>query len=166
VNVASRVPRASPNGTMRGRSMFDLSSDDLIKIADIFGVAAENVGAVRHPLEHECPAASIIFSRGGNVAAALASYLNHEFYHVGSELAAEFIYRDPNMYSFVDDTESGAALILTIREQPADFIGRLDEHRNEIHFVALHPEILFMMRPKMTYDAAKSCLQKGYELVL
>jgi hypothetical protein len=166
VNVADRVPRVRENEFVRERSMRVSSSSDLTKVADIFGVSPENVRAVDHPLDRDLMAMAVTFYRGGNVAAALASYLNHEFYDVGGELADEFIYRDPNSFSFVHDSEFGDALVLTVPSNPNEFIRKLDGHRQEIRFVALHPQILFMMRPRMTYNSAKLHLKSGYELVL
>jgi hypothetical protein len=148
VNVADRVPRAREVGFVRERSMRALSSGDLTKIAETFGVSPDNVRAVDHPLDRDLPA------------------VNHEFYGVGGELADEFIYRDPNKFSFVHDTQFGDALVITVPSNPKEFIHELDGHRQEIRFVALHPQILFMMRPRMTYNSAKSSLKSGYELLL
>jgi hypothetical protein len=159
-------PRLRACEFTHGRKMNGLSSEELVKMAEIFGVLPENVRGITHPLVPECPAAAITFDRGGNVADALASYFNHEFYEVDSSLAAQYVYRSPNEYSFVDESEFGTSLVLTISEVPSAFLKRLSDHQQDIRFVALHPEILFMMRPRMSYDDAKSRIKQGYELVL
>lgn len=161
MSAASQPTRLRADDFVRERSMYAWSAEDIEKIAEIFGVTRENVTNIPHPIDHDASAIALTFNRGGNVAAALASYLNHEFYGVGPDLAAEFVYREPNRYSFIQNTRSGDVLILTVPYDVREFILGLEKHRSELHFVALHPEILFMMRPRMAYDAAKSSLLKS-----
>jgi hypothetical protein len=141
-----------------------VSETHVAKLASLFAVELEQVQVTPHVLDDGLSLVRIRFLRGRRVAAAISSFLNHEFYHppMGSDL--DDLHYSPNTYSFLDETSGFAELCLTIDEQPDIFIDKLREKTADIRYVALHPQILVAMRSRGSYRNAKQSVEKDYAL--
>ena len=145
-----------------GYTMPTLSSQDLQELARLFSVEKDRITVSPHPLEAELVVIAIRFIRGINVAPALASYFNHEFYKVpkGAD-NPQLLYR-PNSYAYVDEQDYGRTLCLTASGDKANFIAGLLARSDDISYVISHPEILFMMHPDIDYVTARVNLRHGF----
>jgi hypothetical protein len=142
--------------------MPSLTSQDLDDVAGLFLVAQDRIDVLPHPLDPSRTLIAIRFLRGINVAPALASYLNGEFYYVPKDIDDLRLPYRQNFYAFVDERQYGRTLCLTLLPDKAAFIVGLQKKTKDIHYVMDHPEILFMMRPDIDYLTARTNFQQGF----
>lgn len=154
--VAALLKKPPPRHSMR-----TWNSQDKYRLAAIFGVPDDQVRFGVHPLPLErrsLTLAHISFVRGSDVAAAVASFLNREFYSPAPSLALSDLHYSANNCAFVNDKADLPELRLSLDDDPQDFLERLSTKQSDVRFVILHPEILPAMRSFGSFGRAKQSL--------
>ena len=140
-----------------------LSNVEYSDLSRLFQVPRECISLKRHPLNSSDSFLEIEFLSGINLAPAIATYLNSEFY---KEQGTSLQY-SVNSCAWCDDANGRQILCLSIpRNYRDNFVEALVAHADDIQYVMAHPEILFMIRPEVNYRTARANLQKGYRPAL
>jgi hypothetical protein len=132
------------------------------RLADLFQILPGQIQLVQHPLNNDRSLLKITFLYGINVAAALASFFNDEFYCIPDHERVHNLSFKENAYAFIDSKQKAEVLCLTVAEPIASLLERLDQHKNDLRYVMTHPQILFMMRPDLDFQTARANLQRSF----
>jgi hypothetical protein len=136
----------------------------LDQFAELLCAPKGRVSVHTHPLDDTLVLVAADYSRI-NVASAVASHLNNEpnFYRIPKTVDRTDLHYQPNKFAFVDDASFGHRLCMTVDDQQDSFIKKLSEHADDLRYVVLHPDILFL-RPQLSFQRAKSHLNAGYRI--
>jgi hypothetical protein len=143
-----------------------LTGSQAEELSGLFQVPLDQIQFARHPLNGDRNVLKITFLYGVNVAAALASFFNNEFYRIPRHERTRDLTFKQSAYAFVDTEQPGEVLCLTVAEPIASFLRRLKQHENDIRYVMQNPQILFMIRADVDYRTARTNLQRSSQPII
>jgi hypothetical protein len=145
----------SNNGQAPMPTADNASPEQISRISEIFLALPKYISVVPHPSQSNTAAIRLQFISNLNVAPAVASFLNQEFYKT-PRLQGRVDPFAPNGFAFVAENEKEQYLFVTVHGELNAFIDRLQPFANTIQDTVknpgarLYPELTGEPNPQST----------------